>query len=670
MFLAFHRLAAPAFLLSLMVLLFLAVPGRGAPAAPSPTPLETMVNGRPVTDEGRAVMVNGVVFMPLYVLAEQLHFSLSWLEETRTVRIEVFGKAIYLPLGSKVGLVDGRSFKLTEPAQSISGRTVVPLRFLSDILDFEVSYSSAKRRVEIRAPEYAVTDVRYALIDGRPQVLIEGNRPPSATATLKRDPLRLVVDLPAARLAIPDGVLPTGDPLVREVAWKQERRDTVRLTVTLGREMPYVLTPADHRLSVVFPPQVRAAELVIDGGRRLLVVRSTAPLQPKVYRLPDPDRLVLDLPGAALAAPSRIPLSDSWVYGLRLGQLDPQTVRVVADLEGPLAWAEEPAAPGEVQEQEATLKLHLLNRVIQVTHQTFKDRTRLRLKLAVAATPTVLVDRRAGRLELDLPEAVSEGLAVEVPVGDGTVERLRLLEAGPGTVRWGVDLPYYVGHQVLPGEGAEAVVEVSRSPVYRKLIFLDPGHGGADPGATGSSGLMEKELNLDLALRLRQLLVEAGAEVALSRESDVFVPLYERPRAANSLGAAAFLSIHANANPKNYESGTETYYHPDRPGSRELALEVQKKLVEALKLLDRSARPTRDFVVVREATMPAVLAEVAFLSNAAEEKLLADPVFRQKAAAALAEGIMSYFRNRSEPSAAGTPGEEGAAGAKPPPTLP
>jgi N-acetylmuramoyl-L-alanine amidase len=630
-------------------------------AAPPPSArLATIINGQPVEGEGRAVIINGVILLPLHVLAERLNWAVGWLEDTRTVRIEAYGRVIYLPLDTRVALVDGKSLKLLEPAQAFAGRSFVPVRFLAGALDFDLRYSAAPRRVEIRAPEYALTEFRYALVDGRPQIILAGSRPLVAQAAWQQNPLRLVLDFPLARLAKPAGMLPTGDPLVKEVTWRQERRDLVRVTIALGREMPYDFAATGDQLAVVFPPQVRAAELVSDGRRRLVAIRSTAALKPTVHRLSDPDRLVIDLPGAALAGPSRVALNDEWVRAIRLGQLDRQTVRVVADLEGPLGWAEEPpTTTGTAPEGEAVWALHLLNRVTGVAYHTLKDRTQLRFTLAVGAAPTVVVDRQAGRLELDLSQASGEGLAPEIQVDDGTVERLRLLDGGPGTVRWAIDLPYYVGHRLLPGRVGEAVVEISRSPVYRKLIFLDPGHGGADPGAIGLNGLLEKEVNLALALRLRDFLIEAGAEVVLSRESDVFVPLYERAHAANSREAAAFVSLHANASPKTWEFGTETYYHPDRPGSRDLADEVQRTLVETLQRHDRGKRPTKEFVVTRETTMPAILVELAFLSNPAEEQLLGDPLFREQAAGAITSGILAYFRRQADPWG---PGPQSAAG--------
>ncbi|HHW13598.1 MAG TPA: AMIN domain-containing protein [Firmicutes bacterium] len=653
-----HRHPLLSFFFLLCLVLTLTVPASAAGRESGRT-LETAVNGETLPDADRAVLLQNVILVPLYVLSERMGFRTGWLAETRTVRLEAFGQVIYLPLDQKVGLVDGRSFKLVEPAQSLGGRTFVPLRFIAEILGLEVHYSEAARRVEIKGPQCTLTGVRYALSGGRPRiVLTAGPHPPAAKTSLKRNPLRLVLDLPSTRLGMPAGTLPTGDPLVKEVAWSQGRHDTVHLTLTLAREMPYAVETADGSLSVVFPPQVREAGLVVDGGRRLLTIQSTAPLRPKVTRLSEPDRLVIDLPGAALAGPPRIPVDDPWVKDLRLSQWDSRTVRVVADLEGPLGWEAVPPA-GETQDG-AALAFHLLNRVLAVDHLAFPDHTELRLQLAVPALPTVVVDRQAGRLQLDLPEAVGEDLAAEIPINDGTVSRLRLLSPGPGTVQWVVDLPYYLGHETRTGKDGSAVISLAHSAVFRRRIFLDPGHGGADPGAIGPNGAMEKEVNLDIALRLRQVLQEAGAEVVMSREDDRFVPLHDRPAQANGQQAAVFVSLHSNANLRPDEGGTETYFHPDRPESRALAAEIQAKLVEALGLMNRGIRPTRDFVVVREAAMPSVLIEVAFLSNPAEEKLLADPAFRQRVAEAAARGIAAYFQKAAAQQAPPGPIPPGA----------
>lgn len=604
--------------------------------------LETVFNGETLPGSAQAVLLRGAILVPLQALGERLGFRTGWLAETRTVRLEAFGRVIYLPLGQKVGLVDGRSFKLPEPAQALDGRTFVPLKFVADVLGLEVRYAEAVRRVEIKGPRYTLTGVRYAFVDGRPRItLATWPKAPTAQAFVKHGPARLILDLPGSRLGLPPGALPTGDLLVKEVAWSQERRDTARLTITLGREMPYTLETVEDGLSVTFPPQVRGAALVLDGGRRFVTVQSTAPLKANVYRLSGPDRLVIDLPGAAFAGPEQVPVDDPWVKELRLSQWDATTVRVVADLVGPLGW-ESATAPGA--RDDATLAFHLLNRVLGVDHRTFPDRTELRLRLAVPELPTVAADGRTGRLRLDLPEAVGEGLATEVALGDGAATRLRLLSPGPGTVQWEADLPYYLGHETRMARDGSAVVSLARSAVFRRRIFLDPGHGGADPGAIGPGGVMEKQVNLDIALRLREALREAGAEVVLARDDDRFVPLHERPALANGQQAEVFVSVHSNANLRPGEGGTETYFHPDRPESRSLATEIQTKLAEALGLVNRGIRPTREFVVVREATMPAVLIEVAFLSNPAEEKLLADPAFRQKVAEAVARGIADYFQ--------------------------
>lgn len=605
----------------------------------APARVELRLNGE--TSPMHGLLVEGVILVPLEVLTERFNFSTGYLQETRTVRLEAFGKVAYLTLGNRTAMVDGKPYKLVQPAQELEGRVHVPLRFLGEAMGLEVVYSSRQKRVEVRGAEYGVTAVRFSEQDGRPTVLIEATHPLSVRPSWKRNPARLVLDVEGGRLLMPPATITTTDPLVPKVAWSQNRPDIAQITVTVGREMGYELVQDGARLALRFPPQIRSAALVRRDEARFLTVDGTAPLKAKAFRLTDPERLVVDFPGAVLAGPARIEVGDAWVENIRLGQLDASTVRVVATLTGPLGYREE-LLPKGADAPASIFSAHLYNRVTKLEALTLRDRTQLRLGLAVPATPLVEVDRRAGRLRIRLSEALGEGLSPELPAGDGPVSHLRL-ESGPPFFELVAELPYYVGHQVFAESPQAVVVEVSRSPVYRQRIYLDPGHGGSDPGAIGPGGLQEKEVNLDVALRLRDLLADAGALVTLSRETDVFIPLHDRPKDANDRQAAAFVSLHHNASLRR-DSGTETYYHPDRPFAKELATEVQRRVPEVLGLPSRGIKVNREFVVIKETTMPAILVEGAYLSNPDEEKLLGDPAFRQKEAAAVAEGIIAFFR--------------------------
>ena len=186
-----------------------------------------------------------------------------------------------------------------------------------------------------------------------------------------------------------------------------------------------------------------------------------------------------------------------------------------------------------------------------------------------------------------------------------------------------------------------------------QIIVLDPGHGTPDPGAVGPAGSMEKDGNLAIAQRLAKQLRAAGAVVYLTRDGDCSPAspynkhddLWSRVNFANALSATLFISIHTNSGIGGY--GTETYYsntynefHTETE-SRKLANSIQNQLVERIGLKDRGVKDG-DLTVLNHTIMPAVLVEVAFISNQAEEILIANDNFRENAATGIYKGILAY----------------------------
>lgn len=189
---------------------------------------------------------------------------------------------------------------------------------------------------------------------------------------------------------------------------------------------------------------------------------------------------------------------------------------------------------------------------------------------------------------------------------------------------------------------------VAVKPLANRVICLDAGHGGPDPGAIGPGGLKEKDVTLDVVLKLKELLQKEGAQVILTRDSDRVgdpdsrvVELSRRVKLANSQGAQLFLSVHCNAAANPEARGSEVYFH--QASSRPLALSLE----EALKKTGLPWRGIKqgNFLVIRKAQMPAVLVELAFISNPVEEKMLANAAWRQRWASSLLEGISRYFQS-------------------------
>ena len=242
-------------------------------------------------------------------------------------------------------------------------------------------------------------------------------------------------------------------------------------------------------------------------------------------------------------------------------------------------------------------------------------------------------------------------------------------------------------------EPTAAVLPMTGEPPKKSSAFdtvvLDPGHGGPDTGATTVGGLQEKNLTLALAQKTAALLEKEGINAILTRNTDAQVPLMQRTALANFNRANLFLSIHLNSSPASSARGTETYYlsrnatdqwssqlaakentADEASGatgdgglnlvlwelaqtsyiveSAALAEAIQQEFNALLGTADRGVRQA-PFVVLEGAQMPAVLVEVAFLSNPDEGKRLADPAFQDQVAAALVKSILAFKARNEKP---------------------
>ncbi len=218
-------------------------------------------------------------------------------------------------------------------------------------------------------------------------------------------------------------------------------------------------------------------------------------------------------------------------------------------------------------------------------------------------------------------------------------------------------------------------------------IVIDAGHGGHDTGTIGPTGLMEKDLCLDVALRLGKIIQQRlpGADVVFTRSDDTFIPLEERTHIANEAKADMFISIHANSSQDTGARGIETYYlnlrgspeamevaarenATDDQGihelqdlvkqiartekideSKEFAEDVQDSLSKRIQKTSRTVRNRgvrkAPFVVLIGADMPSILTEISFLSNPADEKMLKQPEHRQRVAEGIYQGVASYLQS-------------------------
>lgn len=302
------------------------------------------------------------------------------------------------------------------------------------------------------------------------------------------------------------------------------------------------------------------------------------------------------------------------------------------------------------------------------------------------------------RVYFDLKNSrIIKEIKSSLPVGDGILKAVRAGQYDADTVRVVLDLDKMEDFNTFVLEDpTRLVIDVNSKKqvkvVAKRVVVLDPGHGGHDPGAVGPKGLYEKNVVLDIALRTRDMLSkEPDLEVSLTRDKDLFLPLEERTAIARNKDADLFVSIHVNASPNRNARGIETYllnwtndeeairvaarendisvkkmkekmekYRNEldvilsdlsrdykREESMRLASYVQNSLVSDVSTVYRKTAnlgvKQALFYVLVGASMPSILAEVSFISNPEEEKLLSKESYRNMLAGSIASGIRAYF---------------------------
>ena len=184
-----------------------------------------------------------------------------------------------------------------------------------------------------------------------------------------------------------------------------------------------------------------------------------------------------------------------------------------------------------------------------------------------------------------------------------------------------------------------------------KIITLDAGHGGSDPGAIGSDGTKEKNITLPITKMLKEILEDKGAKVYMTRTTDVDVfgpnasdaeELQARVNVGEKYNSDMFVSLHINSSVNKNVGGFSTYYYPKTDNDLRLAKNIQSKLAANFGVDDLGVRQA-NFYVIKRISMPAVLVEMCFISNEKELTLMKGQWFQKKTARLIAEGIEKYF---------------------------
>lgn len=417
-------------------------------------------------------------------------------------------------------------------------------------------------------------------------------------------------------------------------------------------------------------------------------------------RVPNPDRIFFDLHGARLApglnGKEVQVIDDGYLKRIRAAQFQHDVTRVVLDITDvsgysafllPDPWR----LIIDVHSDKSANRLAASNaKPAPQTDNSLADVAALSAepaKVTATAGPTArpVVARVPSSGPSDgAPAPGPDTTAANTPPApDSKTRRNSRRGATPGTASEDASTP----HPADPtSDGERSLVRALGLKVSR--IVIDPGHGGHDSGTLGPGGIEEKDVVLDVALRVGRLLHDRlGAEIVYTRDTDTFIPLETRTAIANKAQADLFLSIHANSSPEPDARGVEAYYlnftsdptaldvaarenalstsgvhqlsdlvrkialKDKIDESREFAADIDTGLYDGLRkgnpgLKDRGVKKA-PFVVLIGAQMPSVLAEISFLTNPEDAEELREPEYRERIAKALDAGVERYLRGLS-----------------------
>lgn len=339
--------------------------------------------------------------------------------------------------------------------------------------------------------------------------------------------------------------------------------------------------------------------------------------------------------------------------------------------------------------------------VRNIQYSTSKDYTRVIIDLShpVEFTKKRLSD--PDRLYFDLKNSrIAKEIQNKLPIGDGILKAVRVGQYDPLTVRVVLDLETMEDFSAfILDDPTKLVIDVNAKkerniPVAKRTVVLDPGHGGHDSGAVGKKGLREKDVVLDVALKVKEILSgEPDLSIVMTRDKDVFIPLEERSLLALKNQADLFVSIHANASPNRSAKGIETYLQNWTNEEEAIRVAARENYVSVKRMKEKMAQYKSDdvgkiltdlnrdykrdesivlanyvqnylcsdvsrvnkqtanlgvkkamFFVLMGANMPpSILAEISFISNPEEERLLSLDSYRRVIAGSIAAGIRAYF---------------------------
>ncbi|MCL2352670.1 MAG: N-acetylmuramoyl-L-alanine amidase family protein [Firmicutes bacterium] len=617
-------------------------------------PVATL-NGRYITMEVPPKIINDKTMIPVRFPAEALGFEVGWDGVSRTVTV------------TAPAAVSGAQITWSPVAddQSVPGVTVTDAPPVADSNLNELGTSITRSQPigesglakdistqDIPAedhPKVKLTNLRVPQPGSPATYTVTADGPISKVVKMILPDNRLVLDFYNAEWGL-QAQYKSDVPIVAQVRTGQNQLTPTMITrvvFDLRVGASYAVSVSGDRKSVTVSferAEIQSVAFGTDASSDRVYI--TGNLRPGVdiYPMPNPDRIVIDMPLTTLDAPGAVPAAGRLVSAVDAEQLDANTARVTLSLTG--------AARYDLSYDGNTAVITVKDATV---HNVSYDRNTHTLAISKAGGLS-----RQSVTETDLYSANSYVLTLPgdysaiYGYGDYMIKDEYLDGVGVNSDNGMTSITVYekqvFAYNITETKNAFLVTPVSPKEKYARIVVIDPGHGGGAPGAQGG-GLTEKNLTLDISQRLMRLIEADGLIKAYAtRTSDVNPDLFDRPVWGGRLGDM-FVSIHMNSSESNFAAnGTDVYYSSENNvtvngfSSEKLAGVMLESITSGLGTTKRKVVDNPALVVLKNSTIPAVLCELGFLSNERDAANFGSADYRQKAAEAIYKGILQAFQ--------------------------
>lgn len=642
-----------------------------------------MMDGKVINTEFPPFVYVDRTLVPIRFVAENYGANVDWDQSTRTAIVSYGDKEARFTIDSNVAVINGEKKLLDKYAipqlASIGNesRTMVPLRFVSEIFGYEVGWDSENNMPFINSNQNEAS-AGTSIVNGisihkastsSNKIVITSTGKLEYTTMYLENSKKLVIDIKDAKLSLADtkdkpGTINVDDEIIEKVQFSQFSYDpnVTRVVITLKNYENYNITSSNDGTGLVISfggNKIGAIKKEIIDGKQVIVVEGAGYAKMNFMNLTNPNRFVIDLMDSTLLGDSyyNYDYELGFIKRVRVSQFqadnnyDPndQIVRIVLDIKD-----EETNPSVKIDTNGDRIIIYPEKSLWEnISYESENDIKLFTIKNPKETSYKVELDDKGKNLVVSIPRQNTDLNEGTIIIKDGFIDKVDVTSDELET-KLTIAFMRAIEYGILSNEIDDEIVLSLQKKVINldsssKIIVIDPGHGGNKPGAISVRKRYEKDLNLSISLKLRDKLEALGYNVIMTRETDVDIDLYERARIANDINADLFISIHGNSHVNSVHAGIQVLYCPATQSSikevdqHPFAKAIMDALLAGTGAIDKGIIQRPNLVVLRETKMPAVLVETGFLSNPDEENLLFTEEYQNKIVDSIIKGVENYL---------------------------